>query len=343
MKRRATESFARERALVELGHHRAAERDVGEADPRHAHERLEEQLAQPREPIADDHRGAEQRGLERRGAGGHEQQVGRAHHRVGAAGDDAERRHALVAQLRGIDGGRPRHQEPRVGMGGDDPAGGRAHRRQHAGHLVAAAPGQQPHHRRVAVDAELLARVGARRRRGEGVEHRMTDERHRHARTAIERGLERKHGQHERDHPPDEPHAPGPPRPHLGRDEIRDGHAGAARGARQSQVELGEIDDDQRVGAVGACHGRPQPPVGAVEPRHAADCLGAAHGGGGRHVDEQLHAFGGHAAAAHAVEPGAGRGRAERAGQRRPVQVAGGLAGDEHDGARPLRRRRHAC
>ena len=228
-------------------------------------------------------------------------------------------------------------------MRGGDLRGGLPHLRQHGRHLLAPAAGQQADHGRVAVDAERLARVGARRRAGEGVEHRVADERHGHTREAIERRLERKHREHERDDAADEPDAPRPPGPDLRRQEVRDGDAGAPRGAGQSKIEFGKIDHDERVGAAGSGRGRAQPAVGTIESGDAGDRLGAAHRRRRRDVDEELHALRGHASAAHAVEPDARRGPAQRARQRGAVQIAGGLAGDQHDRARPLRRRRHAC
>ena len=115
------------------------------------------------------------------------------------------------------------------------------------------------------------------------------------------------------------------------------------KGAGQPEIEFGKIDHDERVGAAGSGRGRAQPAVGTIESGDAGDRLGAAHRRRRRDVDEELHALRGHASAAHAVEPDARRGPAQRARQRGAVQIAGGLAGDQHDRARPLRRRRHAC
>ena len=71
----------------------------------------------------------------------------------------------------------------------------------------------------------------------------MADELDGNAGAPVERGLEREHRQHRatrvariaRD-------PPRPPRPHLRRDEVDDRDAGAPRHARQSQVELREVD-----------------------------------------------------------------------------------------------------
>src|SRR6185369_18000939 len=105
--------------------------------------------------------------------------------------------------------------------------------------LLGPAAREQPDHRYARIEAESPAGLAALRRVGERVEYRMPDELDPRPRPPIERDLERKHREDERDPPGDGAHAPRPPRPHLGRDEVGDRNAGAPGHARQSQIELG--------------------------------------------------------------------------------------------------------
>ena len=166
-------------------------------------------------------------------------------------------------------------------------AGGRGtHERQRARHLFTPAAGQEPHHARVLAEAELAPRRRPVGRADDRVEDGMADELDRHTRPPVDRGLEGEHGEHQRDAPADRLDASAAPRPDLRRDEVDDRHAGAARRARQAQVELGKIDDHEDTRPASALEDGPQAPVRAVEHRHAAHRLARAGGGGRRHVDE---------------------------------------------------------
>ena len=160
----------------------------------------------------------------------------------------------------------------------------------------------------------------------------MADELDRHTRPPVDRGLEGEHGEHQRDAPADRLDASAAPRPDLRRDEVDDRHAGAARRARQAQVELGEIDDHEDTRPASALEDGPQAPVRAVEHRHAAHRLARAGGGGRRHVDEELHPRRGHPRASHPEEPAAGSLCLQGPAERGAVEVAGRLARDQHDG-----------
>src|SRR4029450_6971587 len=75
--------------------------------------------------------------------------------------------------------------------------------------------------------------------------------------------------------------------------------------------------------------------IGAVETGHLADRLAPAHDRVRRHIHEEIHTGGGHTGAAHPVEPPARVEISQRAAQAGSVEVAGRLAGDEHDRLRP--------
>src|SRR6185369_16910488 len=75
--RLAREALAGCRPPIELWNDGASEREVGEADPWDAQHQPSKQLAHERETIADDHRRAEERRLERDGPRGDEPHVGR--------------------------------------------------------------------------------------------------------------------------------------------------------------------------------------------------------------------------------------------------------------------------
>jgi len=107
---------------------------------------------------------------------------------------------------------------------------------------------------------------------------------------------------------------------------------GTPRGACQAKIELGEIDQDEHGGAVGAAEHVAEAAVRAVETRHLANRLAPSHDGGRRHVDQEIHPRRGHARPAHSVESAARVEPAQRATQAGAVEVAGGFPRDEHDG-----------
>ncbi len=333
----AGEARARRRPTVQLRHDGAPEREVREAHPRDADQQAREQLAHERQAVADDHRRAEQRGLQRHGAGGDEQQIGRADDCVRPAIDDLHGRTA-VEVMRGeapLDRGRQAEHEPSSGRGGQYLRRGIPHYREHANDLLVPATRQEPDHGRPVVDPEAPARRLAGRRRLQLVEQGMPDELHGHSDPAVQRRLEREHREHERDKSPDRFHPAATPRPHLRRNEVHDRDAGAPRGSSQAKIELRKVDQDEHCGTVGAAEDRTKPAVGAVEARHLTDRLAPAHDGGSRHVYQKVHSRGGHLRPAHPEEPAARVEPAQGPTQSRAVKVAGGFPGDEHDRRRP--------
>ena len=228
--------------------------------------------------------------------------------------------------------------EASAAMRGGDLRGHLAQHGQRARDLLSAAPRQHTDDEVVVAKTEPPARGLARGRALEGVEHGVADELHGHAGLPIERDLEGKRGEHARHPPADQAHAPRAPRPDLGRHEVRHRDAGPARHAGQTQVELREVDEHER-----RRPRRPRQRGLRAPPRRQQrgdrpQRLGAADGRRRRDVGQALEPGRGHAVAAHADQPTRGRQRAQRPAERGAVQVAGGLAGDHHDG-RVLRRR----
>src|SRR6185503_7007048 len=107
----------------------------------------------------------------------------------------------------------------------------------------------------------------------------MADELHGHSGPAVERGLERKYREHERDESADRFHAAAAPGPHLGRNEINDRNLRLPSGAGQAQIELREVDQYEDRGPVGALEHRAKLTVGAVQSRHLTERLAAANHG----------------------------------------------------------------
>src|SRR5207249_3613160 len=104
--------------------------------------------------------------------------------------------------------------------------------------------------------------------------------------------------------------------------------------ARQTQIELGEIDQHEYRRPVGALEDRAELALGAAEARHLTERLAAAGDGLRGHVNQDVHAFRGHSRPPHSEQPAAWVQLAQRAAQRGAVEVAGGFPRDEHHGRR---------
>src|SRR5688572_12588882 len=80
----------------------------------------------------------------------------------------------------------------------------------------------------------------------------MTDELHGHAGIAIDLFLERKNHEHTVGNPLHHLHAALAPRPQLRADVINDGHPEFLHGGCEAEIEIGEVDDDERLRLFGA-------------------------------------------------------------------------------------------
>src|SRR6185369_709996 len=94
------------------------------------------------------------------------------------------------------------------------------------------------------VQSVLRKEVLARLRRHYVANQRMADELYRHARIAKKLFLEWKNAQRQRESPPHDAYAPGPPRPELRADVIDVAHAERLQLARQPQMKAGEVGEN---------------------------------------------------------------------------------------------------
>ena len=146
----------------------------------------------------------------------------------------------------------------------------------------------------------------------------------------VDLSLEGENGEHAVREAGNAARSPRPPRPDLGRDEIDHPYAGTTRSPTEAHVELGEVDEDESIRALGSDAAK-QGPIGAVEGGHPAHRLREADHGMMRGIRQDLHARRGHAGPAHADEVHGGLERAEGAAQGSAVEVAGGFPGRDHD------------
>ena len=171
--------------------------------------------------------------------------------------------------------------------------------------FVRPAARQQRHDRPLRIEPDLAQKTVLRLLRAREIDERMSDELHRHAGIAIDLFLERKDHEHAIDEPLHHLHAALAPRPELRADVIDDGHAELLDRRGETEIEVGKIDQDERVRLLGA-RGIDQPVEGGErfgehanrldEPRHAEAAI----------VREQLAAAGHQPLAAEPEDGGVG-------------------------------------
>ena len=160
--------------------------------------------------------------------------------------------------------GRPQRVEERTGELGRDGDGRldvgtpRRDERQRArdrrdvvGDLLPPAAGEDCEHRPRGVEALLGEERPGMGGRSHDLDERVADERDGHARLAVERLLEREDHEHAVDGLPDLLEPAAPPGPDLGRDVVDDRDSAPLQLAREAQIEVGVVDEDGEVGALG--------------------------------------------------------------------------------------------
>ena len=163
----------------------------------------------------------------------------------------------------------------------------------------------------------------------------MADKLHRHRGLAIDRLLEGKDHEHAVGNLPHRLHPPGTPRPQLRADVVDDRNAEAFDAACQRKIEVGKIDDDERVGPLGA---RPvdQAPKRRQRSRNFRDRLRQARHGKAAVIRNRPAARRDKLGPSEAGHHRAGRKPDELADQSAGVQIAGCFAAGKQETRRHI-------
>ena len=166
----------------------------------------------------------------------------------------------------------------------------------------------------------------------------MADEGDARAGGRVDFGLERQHHGEPIGALDDASHAAAPPGPDLRRDVVEHGDAGALGGAGERQVELGEVDKDDQVGAL-ATQRRFELAQYAEGFPYGGSQFGEAEAGDVLGAGERAHARCAHPLAGDAEQIASGVARENLRGEVGAVKIARGLAGDDHHAPAARRRR----
>ena len=315
---------------------------------RHVRDQPGDREGQRVHPVDDHHRDAQQGGLERRRpgrrhgciAGRHRIvpplayepaiEVGARHTRPLSAFllRAQDPLHLVLHESRG-----DREQELQVAKLFLQPAPRAEHDMEVRAQFVPAAPREQRHGRPSRIETQGPERLLSRARGVDEFQQWMTDELDADTGPSVDLFLERQDDQHpihHRDDLPDPALAPGPD---LGADEVQDRHPRGSRLLRQSQVEIGIIDEQHEIGPIRREQDVPGFPVGAPDGTRAREHLEEAG-----HPDAPGIAKRAQTGRAHGRPADAGEPDVPGAGVRRPFRT-----GDDRlvPGARPARHRPH--
>ena len=195
------------------------------------------------------------------------------------------------------------------------------HHRHQPVHFVRTAPRKQRHDRTRAVEAYLTEETFLWLLRAREIDQRMADELDRHAGIAVERFFEGKNHQHAIGDALHRPHPVPAPGPELRADVVNDRDAQLLDRCRQPEIEIGEIDDDQRVGLFRS-RGVNQPVHHGKRARHDAKRFDEAGHADAAVVGEELASPGHQTLTAKAENGGGGIAAPNFDGERAGVQVA---------------------
>ena len=191
-------------------------------------------------------------------------------------------------------------------------------------HFIRPASRQDRHRRRRRGQTVLREKAFARHRRRRQIDERMADELDRHPAFPIDRFLERKDHQDPIRDPTDRLQPAGTPGPDLRADVIDDRHAELLDGRREAEIEVGRIDDDERVGTLGARR-RDQAAQCGKRTRHFRNRFRQPGDGDVAIVVDQAAPGGFELRAAEAGDGQRWLERAQLAGQRAGIEIAGGF------------------